>query len=248
MLDSANYSHPRFAAAESVAAWVFEELSGRIIVGKLAPGEKITEEALVRDLGVSRTPLREAIKQLEELGLIVRQRNRTLRVAPLQTQELIELVRLREHVEGLAATEAARKVAAGEIKTDALWSIIRAIEDAETQFEGLAQIDRIFDLGTAFHARLVELAGMPRVARIHGGLQLALARYRLVNARDKRRLNHRSAEHRSILEAVESGDLGAAETAMRTHIREGLKAYTSNTDDGCDMAATNTHASADGNK
>jgi DNA-binding GntR family transcriptional regulator len=238
MLDDLTFPHARVGAGESVATWVFEELSGRIIVGKLAPGEKITEEALVRDLGVSRTPLREAIKQLEELGLIVRQRNRTLRVAPLQTEELIELVRLREHVEGLAAAEAARMVAAGVIKTDALWSIIRAIEDAETHFEGLAQIDRIFDLGTAFHARLVDLSGMPRVARIHGGLQLALARYRLVNARDKRRLNHRSAEHRSILEAVESGDPSAAETAMRTHIREGLKAYTTNNDDSRDLLAT----------
>ncbi|WGF90476.1 GntR family transcriptional regulator [Marinivivus vitaminiproducens] len=236
MSEGASYVPVRYGVAESVSGWAFEELSRRIVVGQLAPGEKITEEALVRDLGVSRTPLREAIKQLEELGLIVRQRNRTLRVAPLQSEELIELVRLREHVEGLVAAEAARKVAAGEIGTDALRAIIRAIEDAETGSEGLAQIDRIFDLGTQFHAKLVTLAAMPRVARIHAGLQLALARYRLVNARDKRRLNHRSAEHRGILEAVESGDPGAAEAAMRLHIREGLRAYTSNPDDGFDRA------------
>jgi DNA-binding GntR family transcriptional regulator len=212
--------------------WVFEELSRRIVEGDLRPGEKLTEEALVRQLGASRTPLREAINQLEELGLVVRQRNRTLRVAPLHSDELIELVRLREHLEGLAAYEVTLKFAAGDVATAELWTIIRAIEDAEGQVEGPARIDRIFDLGTSFHTGLMELAGMPRVARVYGGLQLALARYRLVNARDTRRLNHRSAEHRRILEAVEAGDPVAAEAEMRSHIREGLRAYTTNPDDG----------------
>lgn len=237
MPDPGVLARARSGTGDTVSAWAFEELSRRIVQGHLAPGAKITEEALVRDLGASRTPLREAIKQLEELGLIVRQRNRTLRVAPLQTEELVELVRLREHIEGLAASEAARRFAAGEIDTGPLWTVIGTIADAEARLEGATRIDRIFDLGTTFHAALVELAGMTRVARIHAGIQLALARYRLVNARDKRRLNHRSAEHREILEAVESGDPAAAEAAMRTHIREGLRAYATNPDDGVDRTA-----------
>ncbi|MDP0926596.1 GntR family transcriptional regulator [Paracoccus onubensis] len=233
MLDPSTYTRARGGTiGDSVSAWAFEELSRRIVEGELAPCEKITEESLVRDLGISRTPLREAIKQLEELGLIERQRNRTLRVAPLQSTELIELVRLREHIEGLAAYEVAKLVAEGAVETEKLWAVIETIENAEIRLEGSARIDRIFALGTEFHAELVELSGMRRVVRIHGGLQLALARYRLVNARDQRRLNHRSAEHRAILEAVESGNPEKAETAMRAHIREGLRAYTTNPDDG----------------
>ena len=229
MPDPSTYARARgFGSGDSVSAWAFEELSRRIVEGELPPGEKVTEESLVRDIGASRTPVREAIKQLEELGLIERQRNRTLRIAPLHSAELVELVHLREHIEGLAASAVARRVAAGEIVTDSLWTAIQAIENAEMRLDGFARIDRIFDLGTLFHAELVELANMPRVVRIHAGLQLALARYRLVNARDQRRLNHRSEEHRNIVRAVEGGDPHAAELATREHIREGLKAYITN--------------------
>jgi DNA-binding GntR family transcriptional regulator len=237
MPESPTTSRAWGGGGDTVSAWAFDELSRRIVEGHLAPGAKITEEALVRDLGASRTPLREAIKQLEELGLIERQRNRTLRVAPLQTAELVELVGLREHIEGFAAAEVARRHAAGEIDTAPLWGVIDSIAEAEIRLEGVARIDRIFELGTIFHARFVAMAGMARVARIHAGLQLALARYRFVNARDRRRLNHRSAEHRQILEAAEGGDPATAEAAMRTHIREGLRAYSTNPDDGLDGPA-----------
>jgi DNA-binding GntR family transcriptional regulator len=216
----------------SVSGWAFEELSRRIVQGELAPASKITEEALVRELGVSRTPLREALKQLEELGLIVRLRNRTLRVAPLHSEELFELVRLREHIEGLAAYEVTARVMDGRASTEALREVVNAIADAETRLSGADRIDRIFDLGTLFHSRLVELSGLARVQRIHNGLQLALARYRLVNARDQRRLNHRSEEHRLIVDALEGRDPAAAEAAMRHHIREGLRAYATNQSDG----------------
>lgn len=232
MPDPNTYIRARGDTKDSMSAWAFEELSRRIVEGDLAPGDRITEEALVRDIGASRTPLREAIKQLEELGLIERQRNRTLRVAPLHSAELTELVRLREHIEGLAAAELARRVAAGEVTTHRLRAAVLSIEEMEAGADGPARTDGIFDRGTEFHAELVELAGMRRVARIHAGLQLALARYRLVNARDQRRLNHRSKEHRAIVDAVESGDPERAEAAMRAHIREGLRAYSTNLDDG----------------
>ncbi len=226
------HAHARESESSSVSAWAFAELSRRIVDGVLPPGERITEEALVRELGVSRTPLREAIRQLEELGLILRQRNRTLRVAPLQSEELVELVRLREYIEGLAAAELTRKVATGAVATTELRDILQAIADAETRMEGADRIDRIYRLGTVFHARLVELAGLPHVARIHTGLQLALARYRRINARDRRRLTHRSVEHYRIIEAIECGDPDAAEAEMRSHIREALRAYTTNPEEG----------------
>lgn len=223
-----HYNATSLSQSQSVSSWAFEELSRRIIEGRLSPGARITEEALVKELGASRTPLREAIKQLEELGLIVRERNRTLRVAPLQSGELIELVRLREHLEGLAAYEVTRLVALGEASTQELWAIIEQLEHAENRLEGTRRIDRIFELGTQFHGTLVAASRMNRVVRIHAGLQLALARYRLVNATDGRRLVHRSHEHRGIVDAIETGDPEAAERAMRQHIREGLKAYTTN--------------------
>ena len=240
MPDPAPYLAGFGESSPSLSSWVFEELSRRIVEGVLTPGEKVTEEALVKELGASRTPLREAIRQLEELGLIVRQRNRTLRFAPLLTAELMELVRLREHIEGLAAAEAAIGFAEGRVDTRPIWQIIRLIEDAEQNREGVERIDQIFDLGTAFHNAILKASGMKRVMRIHGGLQLALARYRLVNARDQRRLNHRSVEHRRILEAVETGDPDAAEKEMRNHIREALKAYQSNKLAEMDAAAVLT--------
>lgn len=229
-----HYSALNNSQGQSVSSWAFAELSRLIVEQHLSPGAKITEEALVKELGASRTPLREAIKQLEELGLIIRERNRTLRVAPLQSGELIELVRLREHIEGLAAYEVTRRVMLGEIDTQGLWVIIEQLEHDEKRSEGTRRIDRIFELGTHFHATLVAASGMARVMRIHAGLQLALSRYRFVNATDGRRLVPRAHEHREIVEALEGGDPDAAEKAMRQHIREGLKAYTSN------LAATDT--------
>lgn len=231
MFDPSLYSRLFPNGRDNVTAWVFEEISRRIIERKLPPGERITEESLVSELGASRTPVRVALKQLEELGLINRQRNRTLRVAPLHSDELTELVRLREYIEGLAASEVARRVAIGDADTAELQRVVMEIERAEEAPSSKERIEHIFELGTLFHASLVSLANMPRVERVHGGLLLALARYRLVNAQDKRRLIHRTSEHRRIVEAIESCDPAAAEAEMRAHIREGLRAYTTNHED-----------------
>lgn len=225
LIGSSLLSRLNSSAPETVSSWAFKEISRRIIVGELAPEMRVTEEWLVKELGASRTPLRDALRQLEELGLIVRQRNRTIRIAPLQTKEVIELVKVREHLEGLVAREVATRVQSGEVTTDHLWKIVREMEDAEKR---PANTMVILELGVEFHAELHALSGLKKVERILFGVQLGLARYRSVNAADPRRLTERSVEHRLVVEAIESGDADRAEQQMRAHIRHGLKAYATN--------------------
>jgi len=210
------------ASLGPMSSWVFEELSRRIITGELAPGSRVTEEFLASLLDASRTPLREALNHLVEIGLIVRQRNRTVRIAPLDVGDVNELSQIREHLEAIVAANAARQVREGRASLDKL-------RDIATQTEATLGSDHAaslnFELGNQFHAELTAISGVRHTAKIMAGVKLGLERYRYVNAANRERTPHRIVEHWRIFEAVASGDETEAEQRMREHIRSSLDSF-----------------------
>lgn len=208
--------------ARSTSDWVFAELWHRIVTRELAPGQKITEVELSSLLDVSRTPLRAAVQRLQDVGLIERRRNRTMRVAPLSQAEVRELSMVRERLECLVVAEAARRVATEGLPVDNLISLVAEMEALGTVQHGALAVLR---LGEAFHIGLCRLSGLSRVEVMLADINLSLRRYQILLNESIDRTPQLVHEHRAILDAVASGNSAAAEGRMKEHISAGRELY-----------------------
>jgi DNA-binding GntR family transcriptional regulator len=202
--------------AQSLVDVVTERLEAAIISGELAPGSRVSELALANSLGVSRGPLREAIRRLEGRKLVERTPNIGVRIAELSIKDLNELLIVREALEGMACAQAAENISSTEL--DAL---SRLLDDHGKQKElqsgkGYYQESKDFD----FHFRIARASGNERlVSMICGDLYHLLRVYRYKSSTLTGRATKALDEHRDIIEALKKRDPVLAETKMRDHIR-----------------------------
>lgn len=194
----------------------FDRLEQAIMSGELKPGERLSEVTLARRYGISRGPLREAIGRLEGRKLVERQANQGARVVSLDQAQILDLLVIRESLEGMACRLAATRIRAGEIKR-----LHRMLDgharDAQVvagkgYFQGGGDLD--------FHYRIVRASGNARLIKmldedLYSLLRLFRQRLSTAPGRPTQAL----VEHRAVLAALEARDPDAAETAMRTHIR-----------------------------
>jgi DNA-binding GntR family transcriptional regulator len=208
------------AMAESATAPLLHRLREAIISGRFAPGTPLSEVTLAEAYAVSRTPVREALKQLQVEGLVeIRPRVGTFVRVPSR-RELVELFELKEMLEGMAARLLAARGAT---------EVLDRIED------NLERSDRAVARGDAeayaalvhdFHELVVTGADNTRLLAHYRTLMNQLAYHRLVSASLSRpgRLGASSAEHRRVLELVREKDGFGAEFAMRDHVRSSERA------------------------
>ena len=198
---------PRAVNVErAVAQW--------ILTGELSAGEKLTEQELAARLGVSRGPVREALRALAEAGLIQIEPNRGAFVRKIDLNEAIEIHDVYSALEELAARSAARSLSGAQAKE--LKALVEAM-DAAAEAEDL---DRYYALNLSFHQRLVEASGNRRLLSIYNRLLNELhllRRFGLMQRGQMQRSNH---EHHQILEKVSAGDPEGAAEAMRRHTGE----------------------------
>lgn len=199
----------------SLADSLFERLSEAIVTGKFAPGSKLSEPRLASRYGVSRGPLREAIRRLEERKLVTRLPRQGVRVIVPSSAMAGELFRIREVLEGLAAREAARNATPEEVAE--LRSMLAA------HAEALAGPDAmIYWQATAnsdFHFKIARMSRSQHLFELLCGeyytlFRLFRMRHRIVPGRAKRAL----IEHVRIVDAIEDADADLAELLMRRHI------------------------------
>lgn len=196
-------------------AYVYEELRRRILAGELTQGQSISQEQLAAELGVSTTPLREALRRLDAEGLVNLDAHRDARVTRLNAEEARSLFEIREKLDPLAAKLAATR------RTDADVSAIEsALKDLEplstsTGFESLL-------VHRAFHRSVYTASHNPLLSSLLEGLWDKADRYRQVglqskpdSAEDRERVRR---EHIAIAESVISGDAREAERTMKKHV------------------------------
>lgn len=188
---------------------VYQKLLEEIRSGKLFPGSRLREIELADRLGVSRTPVREAIRLLEGDGLITHLPRQGATVRRLDYAEVMELYEMRAVLEGTAARLAART--ASPVEIEELERLNAALEAAETAAEA-ARLNR------AFHATLLDAAKNRFLSRAMGGLERALMILGPTTLSDEDRARDARAEHQSILHALNNNEGEAAEAAMRAHI------------------------------
>lgn len=193
-----------------VADRVFDELRRRIVAGELAPGDRIDPTEVAESLGVSRTPVREAILKLDAEGLVERQPYRGVVVSGIDHSAAEDITALRIQVETLAVRTAVPRLRAADLE-QLRWAHDRFRSAVEGQ-----DADRSFgDLNREFHLTLYRLAGSERLLRLFRDLSAQAERIRAhFNVRGGPAVH----EHEEILRACEAGDVEAAREATQRHI------------------------------
>ena len=205
------------ADAPGAADIAYRHIRLAILTGDLPQGEVIKETKLAEAIGVSRTPVREALGRLSNEGLVVLERYRRGRVASFSNAEAAEIFRLRAKLEGHGARRAATRITPADI--DAL---IRIEDEMEQVFNALGwhkHLLRFDQLNNDFHALIARAAQSPRLERIlAGSLELPASIFNSYSEplEDRTRRTHR--QHREIIDALRARNPDWAEAAMTAHL------------------------------
>jgi DNA-binding GntR family transcriptional regulator len=201
----------KFSKPGLIRAEVYEHLKLEIVQGRLPGGERLAEENIAASLGVSRTPVREAVQRLAQDGFVELIPNKGARVRSLSSQEIIQTYAVREALEGLAARLAAEQ---------------RDAKDLDRLVKTLAQLERLpsndYDAQTAadleFHAAIASASKNAVLQDTLRGLRDTIARAKLLT-RKTNQANETKIEHQAILKHVQNGDADAAEASARAHVQ-----------------------------
>jgi DNA-binding GntR family transcriptional regulator len=202
---------------------VFLALRARIVSGELAANAVLREQALAEELGVSRTPVREALRRLAESGLVAFVPNRGATVVEWTMAQVRETYFVRAGLEGRAASLAAALITPTEL--DRLDALIDAMEPLLTAADD-AGIEELARLNAEFHRIVVGAARSPQLMTMTssvGRVPLMAGAFRRRGAVYRARSNH---QHRDIVTALRTGDAVWAEVAMRSHILAARNAVT----------------------
>ncbi|SFE19583.1 GntR family transcriptional regulator [Roseivivax sediminis] len=212
----------QLASGETSAGAVMRELSAQIVSGKLPPGKKLEEALLGEYFGVSRTPVREALRELAVAGLVETRPHRGAFVAEVSAEKMLEKFEFMAELEGLCAGYAARRMGAGA-----------KARLAEIQDAGLAlvrQRDRVAYRAhnTLFHEAIYEGAGNDSLRDATLGIRRSVAAFRAAQFDLKERIGNSQVEHGLVVVAIDRGDAEQATLLMRRHIltvMEAAEAY-----------------------
>ncbi|MFD1841252.1 phosphonate utilization associated transcriptional regulator [Paracidovorax cattleyae] len=197
--------------SHSLADLVQTEIERLILDGVLAPGAKLTEATLADRLGVSRGPVREAFRMLEEAGLVRTEKNRGVFVRDVSVDEALEIFEVRAVMDFCVG----RKLA--ETATPAQVRELRQMADAMDRAARAGAAADFHRTNLAFHDRLLELAGNAKLVATYRKLVKELSLYRRRNLNDESMAVY-AREHRQIVRAIASGDPEAAGQAMFQHV------------------------------
>jgi DNA-binding GntR family transcriptional regulator len=192
---------------------IASEIRSAVLSGEMRPGMRIRQELLAAHFGASRIPVREALKQLENEGLVVLAPNRGAWIADVNSEESIEVYKIREAVEPLAIFESVPSLTDSDI--DSLDATVRELERVTT-LEGYIQLDREFHLRTYSRARMPQLLAM--VERFWNSTQ-HFRRQFVKETFAKDGLPFSDPQHLLLMDAIRGRDAEAAQVLVRLHIR-----------------------------
>lgn len=197
---------------------VAERLRQRIFAHELTPGTWIDEQKLAEQYGISRTPLREALKVLASEGLVELKPRRGCYVTEISRQDLDDIFPLMAMLEGRCAADAVKRAKAADIKD------LRAIHERLEAAAREGRIDAFFEANQEFHRKIQELANNRWLLSVIQDLRKVLKLSRLHSLSLEGRLQQSLEEHRGIMAAFEAGDVARAEKGMHDHLLYGREA------------------------
>ena len=191
---------------------VFNTLRRAILTGQLKPGERLMEVHLANRLGVSRTPIREAIRKLELEGLVIMIPRRGAEVARITEKSLKDVLEVRRALDALSVELACDRITEEDMKR-----LLQACQDFEKAAKG-KDASVIAKADVALHDIIVEATGNQRLAQLVNNLSEQMYRYRFVYIKEESKHDMLVAEHREIYESIASRDKERAARAAKLHI------------------------------
>lgn len=200
----------------SLATQVFEKLEEDIITGVYPRGEILTELKLVEQLGVSRTPIREALRRLEQERLIAESGKGSV-VLGITMEDLVDIMDIRQRIEGLAAYYATKNL------TSEGREELRQISELQDFYFEKQDIDNLRKMDDKFHDAIYQLSDRPVLRDTLVPLHRKSQRYRRISIEDKSRLARSIQEHKAIYNAIISGNADRAAQLITEHIASAEK-------------------------
>ena len=196
---------------------VCEALRDAIREGTLKPGERLMEIQLAEQLGVSRTPVREAIRKLELDGYVIMMPRRGTYVANMSMRDISDIFEIRSALESLSNGLAAQRITPEELEH--LQRLLVMI----SSYVAEKDMDKIVEVDIEFHDLLYHASRNKRLVGIISNLRDQLTRFRTVSMSYPGRLEATMEEHRAIVDAISNGDSKAAEKAAEKHMENSEK-------------------------
>ncbi|MFO1314800.1 MAG: phosphonate utilization associated transcriptional regulator [Burkholderiales bacterium] len=196
----------------SLPALVQRELERRILAGEYAAGSKLNEAAIADLLGVSRGPVREAFRALEESGLVRLEKNRGVFVRQIAVEEADDIYELRAVLDAHAGRRVAQSIAPADLRA------LRALVDRMDRAVARNDIDAYHATNLDFHETLVALAGNAKLLAMYRRLVNELNLYRRATLAQQGALPVSVREHHDILDRIAAGDAAAAGSALYDHV------------------------------
>lgn len=191
------------------------ELAHLIITGQLQPGRRLQETRLADQFHVSRAPIREAIKELERLGLAVKPARRGAQVLAVTPRDVKEIYEIKTMLEGLAARLAAERITTQELTR------LKAIYQQMCRLSERGSRARYVDVSRQFHQAFIEASGNSRLVQIYEAMsrQIWWLGSMILSQSDRHRTSVQ--EHGEILDALAARDAKRAQTVTEDHVRRG---------------------------
>ena len=191
---------------------VFAMLRQAILTGKLQPGDRLVERELAEQLGVSRTPVREALRKLELENLVTHIPRKGVVVSEISRKDVIEIFDIRASLEGLAASLAAQKATVEDMQE--LEALLKQMETAA----GSKDIENLNEIHDQFHKMLCNLADSPRLVGMINSLSDYINRFTKAGYSIPGRSDAAMQEHQDLLESLEARDAVRAEALAGDHV------------------------------
>ncbi|HET7559404.1 MAG TPA: GntR family transcriptional regulator [Limnochordia bacterium] len=205
------------ASAATATERAYAAIKEAIFARQLRPGMTLSERRLSGLLGVSRTPVRQALLRLQQEGLLTRGAQNAFELIRLTEEDLDEVFEMREWIEGLAARRVADRAGSDPEVAARVRALAAKLCAARADIEG-GDFEREFALDLELHDTLLALAGNRRIRETIERMNAQIHQVRILS-RARARSQETVAEHLAILAAVGAADPDAAEASMRAHIR-----------------------------
>jgi DNA-binding GntR family transcriptional regulator len=214
---STPYQLERVGGPVSLKDKAYAAIKDAILSVRLKPGTPLVEAQLAEELGVSKTPVRAALEELEREGFVTRILFKGTYVTEVTVKDLVEIFQLRAVLEGLAARIATPLFSPAELD-----QIDRNLTAAEAALAA-GDLPRCSELGKSLHDAIIDTADSQRLALIIRNLDDHFQRFRAISDQISGRLNKSVKEHRRTLDALRRRDAAAAEQAMHDHMHSVLQ-------------------------
>ena len=191
---------------------VYEELKMQILKGSIIPGTRMMEVELAEEMGVSRTPIREAIRKLEKEGLVTIEPRRGAYASMISTEDMVEILEVRQDLEGLAAYFAASRM------SDEQMAELKEVSNNYNEAVKRGKMEDMIKYDTRFHHIIVESCRNKILVQMIEQLQELVLRFRYIYYDNFRRAENMPEEHEAIVAAISEGDADKARAAADIHI------------------------------